>query len=121
MARTLTARTIETIKPGKARQEIADRYLPGLYLVLQTSGAKSWAVRYRPGPAAQAHDRQLSGARLKAARTIGAKALRAAAEGRDPAARKYRAGPPRRTASNRLSPNSSSGIATGTTAPALRG
>ena len=47
MAQTLTVRTIETIKPGRDRREIGDRHMPGLYLVLQPSGAKSWAVRYR--------------------------------------------------------------------------
>lgn len=92
MARTLTARTIETIKPGKARQEIADRYLPGLYLVLQTSGAKSWAVRYRSGGRPRKHTiGSYPALDLKAARAIGAKALRAAAEGRDPGREKIEA------------------------------
>ncbi len=43
----LTVRTLETIKPGAARREIPDTVCPGLYLVVQPSGAKSWAVRYR--------------------------------------------------------------------------
>src|SRR5262245_53796517 len=48
MKRGLTVRAIEAIQPPAARREIADRYLPGLYLVVQpVTGAKSWAVRYR--------------------------------------------------------------------------
>ncbi len=47
VAKALTVRTIETLKPGPARREIPDGNVPGLYLVLQPSGKKSWAVRYR--------------------------------------------------------------------------
>jgi len=47
LARALTVRNIEAVKPGKARTEIADGAITGLYLVVQPSGAKSWAVRYR--------------------------------------------------------------------------
>jgi integrase len=85
MARTLTTRTVESLQPARARREIPDKYLPGLYLILQPSGAKSWAVRYRhagtprkytlgPYPAID----------LKSARDLAGKALRAVAEGRDP-------------------------------------
>ena len=49
LARALTVRTIETLKPVKERREIPDAYLPGLYLIVQPSGAKAWAVRYRHG------------------------------------------------------------------------
>jgi integrase len=85
MARTLTTRTVESLQPARARREIPDKHLPGLYLILQPSGAKSWAVRYRhagtprkytlgPYPAID----------LKSARDLAGKALRAVAEGRDP-------------------------------------
>jgi hypothetical protein len=48
MAATLTQKAIETAKPDPAkRREIPDGGLPGFYLVVQPSGAKSWAVRYR--------------------------------------------------------------------------
>jgi hypothetical protein len=48
MARALNVRTIDAIKPHKTkRQEIPDGTVTGLYLVVQPSGAKSWAVRYR--------------------------------------------------------------------------
>jgi integrase len=41
----LTALNVETWKPAAARQEILDR--DGLYLIVQPSGVKSWALRYR--------------------------------------------------------------------------
>lgn len=92
MTKALTPKRIEAEKPATARKEIPDGLLPGLYLVVQPSGAKSYAVRYRhagtprkltigPHPAID----------LASARTLGGKALRAAAEGRDPAAEKQNA------------------------------
>ena len=42
-----TAKFVENIKPGLDRQEIPDPGAAGLYLILQTSGVRSWAVRYR--------------------------------------------------------------------------
>ena len=47
MAKRLTAQAVAKVKPKASRQEIPDAVLPGLYLVVQPSGAKSWAVRYR--------------------------------------------------------------------------
>jgi integrase len=85
MAERLTARTIETIKPGAERREIADRHMPGLYLVLQPSGAKSWAVRYRHAGTPRKHTLgSYPAIDLKSARSLAGKALRAVAEGRDP-------------------------------------
>jgi integrase len=43
----LTALAVERIKPCEKRVEIPDALAPGLYLVVQRSGYKSWAVRYR--------------------------------------------------------------------------
>ena len=81
----LTARTVATIKPLPHRQEIPDAHMPGLYLVVQPTGARSWAVRYRSNGQPRKHT---LGAYpkldLKAARTLAGTALRAAAEGRDP-------------------------------------
>jgi integrase len=55
-AKLLTPRTVETAKPGLnaagklVRAEIPDTGCPGLYLVVQPSGTRSWALRYRrPG------------------------------------------------------------------------
>ena len=61
MARALNTKLVETAKPDPARRiEIADGALAGLYLVVQPSGAKSWAVRYRhDGKPAEADARPL--------------------------------------------------------------
>ena len=47
MAKPLTVKGIEALKPDSARREIPDGAMPSLYIVVQPSGAKSWAVRYR--------------------------------------------------------------------------
>ena len=47
MARALTTKAIEAAQAGESRREIPDPALSGLYLVVQPSGAKSWALRYR--------------------------------------------------------------------------
>lgn len=47
MAKTLTAKAVEAVKPGLARREVPDGAFPGLYCIVQPSGAKSWAYRYR--------------------------------------------------------------------------
>jgi integrase len=46
MARKLTAKAIENLRPRPKRHEISDNGC-GLFLVMQPSGAKSWAVRFR--------------------------------------------------------------------------
>ena len=43
----LTDLGIKKLPLPKARKEVADGKISGLYLVLQPSGARSWAVRYR--------------------------------------------------------------------------
>lgn len=48
MARAFTTKAVENLKPDPARRlELPDPGLTGLYLVVQPSGAKSWALRYR--------------------------------------------------------------------------
>jgi integrase len=85
MARALTSRTVETIQPGAERAEIADAHLPGLYLLVQPTGAKSWAVRYRSGGRTRKHTLgPYPAVDLKSARSLAAKAMRTVAEGRDP-------------------------------------
>lgn len=50
MATDLTALAIEKAKPADARREIPDGKIRGLFLVVQPSGKKSWAFRYRRRP-----------------------------------------------------------------------
>jgi integrase len=85
MSRVLTARTVETLKAGSVRQEIPDRHMPNLYLVLQPSGHRGWAIRYRVGGRSRKHTiGSYPAIDLKAARELAAKAFRVVAEGRDP-------------------------------------
>jgi integrase len=59
--------------------------MPGLYLVVQPSGAKGWAVRYRHAGTPRKHTLGAYPAiDLKTARDLASKALRTVAEGRDP-------------------------------------
>lgn len=88
MAKVLTAPMVEKLKPNpERRREVPDGGMPGLYLIIQPSGKKSWAVRYRhlgrprkltlsPGYPALG----LADARAKAGEE-----LRRASEGQDPA------------------------------------
>src|SRR5258705_9924935 len=92
MTKALTITRIENAKATSSRQEIPDGLLVGLYLVVQPSGAKSFAVRHRyAGRPRKLTIGAYPAITLEAARAIGAKALRAAAEGRDPAAEKQSA------------------------------
>lgn len=93
MAKALTAIAVERIQShSSSRREIPDARMPGLYLVVQPSGAKSWAVRYRYGGrpkkltigAYPAYD-------LVKARDRARDALQAVDEGRDPAREKRKA------------------------------
>ena len=90
MARALTTKAVEAAKPDpEKRREVADAALPGLYLVIQPSGAKSWAVRYRFGgkPAKLTLGRwPLMG--LAEARAAGAEALDKVDRGHNPAVEK---------------------------------
>src|SRR5918911_3686842 len=93
MAKGLTAQSIERLKPDPAKRlEVPDGLLPGLYFVIQPSGAKSWAVRYRhigkprkltlgPYPALD----------LGTARDRAREALQVVALGRDPGTEKQEA------------------------------
>ena len=88
----LTARAVETAKPAAVRREIPDALMPSLYLVVQPSGTKSWAVRYRhKGTTRKFTLGSHPAVDLKTARALAGKALRAAAEGRDPGQEKAQA------------------------------
>ncbi len=89
MSKALTVRAIEAFKGAGKRREIPDAALTGLFLVVQPSGAKSWAVRYRTA----GRTRKLTLGRYPAlgladARSRGRDALSAAAMGTDPATEK---------------------------------
>jgi integrase len=47
MASALTSKSVESLKSAEARREMPDGLVVGLYLVVQPTGAKSWALRYR--------------------------------------------------------------------------
>ena len=92
MAAALTAISVKKLKPGTARREIPDARMPGLYLIIQPSGAKSWAVRYRYG----GEPRKLTVGPyprydLTKARANARDALQAVDEGRDPARERRKA------------------------------
>lgn len=87
MAKALTQIAIDNLKSGAARREVPDGKIGGLYLIVQKSGAMSWAVRYR----ADGKPRKFTiGAcpkiELSAARRLAQRALSDVAEGMDPAA-----------------------------------
>lgn len=88
MATTLTAASVERLKPDPARRlELPDAALPGLYLVIQTSGQKSWAVRYRHGgKPRKATLGRYPAVDLAKARARGREALQLVGLGRDPGA-----------------------------------
>jgi integrase len=89
MAR-LTDISIKNLKPGTARREIPDQQQRGLYCVVQPTGAKVFAVRYR----FDGRPRKLTlqaGISLAAARKEAADALYQVQQGKDPAEAKVRA------------------------------
>lgn len=49
MAKILTVKGIDTLKPGSGRQEIPDGLVANLYLAVQPTGTKSWVYRPRIG------------------------------------------------------------------------
>jgi len=92
MSKALTTRSVESARATDRRREIPDGLLRGLYLIVQPSGAKSWAVRYRHNGSTRKHTVGVFPAfDLAHARDAAAKALRAVQEGRDPGREKQQA------------------------------
>ncbi len=88
MAKTLTVLSVEAAKPQDARYEISDGG-GALRLVIQPSGSKSWAVRYRIGSRTRKHTLGAYPALgLIEARKLARAAVHAVAEGEDPAEQK---------------------------------
>lgn len=88
MARKLTTKAVENLKPGPKRRELSDGG-SGLFLVLQPSGHRSWALRYR----AEGRPTKLTlggwpEVSLARARKLAADALHDLSNGTDPAATK---------------------------------
>lgn len=92
MAKALTIKALESIKPSEKDREIPDGCVSGLYLAVRASGAKSWCVRYRfAGKSRKLTIGSYPAVGLKAARERAGKALLAVVDGRDPAAEKQEA------------------------------
>lgn len=102
MAKALTPIAAQAIKPGHGRREVPDGGCRGLHLVVQPSGAKSFALRYRLhgrpakltlGPALFLEKGAVEPGRpsvgspmtLAAARKLAAQAMHEVGQGRDPA------------------------------------
>ncbi|ESY85773.1 DNA integrase [Mesorhizobium sp. LNHC220B00] len=100
-AKVLTAEAVKSAKPDPDKRiERPDAALPGLYLVIQPSGVKSWALRYRfagspkkltIGPVLTERSEPIRGElplgaamTLVEARSAARTALQAIAEGKDP-------------------------------------
>jgi integrase len=89
MAKALTVKAIENLKPGTARREIPDGEVRSLYLTIFPTGKASWIFRYRFG----GRTRKLTIGTspeigLKDARDLARKAHLRVASGEDPAAEK---------------------------------
>jgi integrase len=92
MAKALTVKQLEALRAGPVRREIPDGLLVGLYFVIQPSGARSWAVRYRYG--GKPRKLTLGGypvLELGKARERARQALETVAAGRDPGLEKAEA------------------------------
>jgi integrase len=101
----LTAISVNRIRAGAERREIPDGGCAGLYLVIQPSGKKSWALRYRSrgrpvkftlgsllGPGDESATAPAVGCPLSlhAARELATRTLREVQAGHDPAVAKRR-------------------------------
>lgn len=87
---SFTVKGIEALKPDPAKRlEIPHPATPGLYLVVQPSGAKSWALRYRfAGKSAKLTLGKWPIMGISEARTAAGDALQEVEHGRNPAAAK---------------------------------
>src|SRR5215468_10818878 len=82
MARGFTDIAIKHLKPGDKRREIPDPGARGLYAIVEPSGFKSFAVRFRFD--GKPKKLSLGNISLSAARKAAAHALHEVKEGRDP-------------------------------------
>jgi integrase len=94
MARGFTDIAIRNLKPGAVRYEMPDPAARGLYCIVQPSGHKSFAVRFRYD--GKPKKLSLGSVSLSAARKAAAHALHEVREGRDPCEAKSHAKQERR-------------------------
>ena len=94
MARGFTDIAIRNLKPGPVRREIPDPAARGLYCIIEPSGFKSFAVRFRFD--GKTRKLSLGNIPLSAARKAAAAALHEVQQGRDPTALKQQARAKRR-------------------------
>ncbi|MEM8821583.1 MAG: site-specific integrase [Pseudomonadota bacterium] len=96
MAERLTDRRVSGIKAGEQRLEVSDLVVPGLRIVVQPTGRKSWAVRYRnaDGKTKKWTVGSYPDLSLAVARELARKGLERIALGQDPAAEKAAAKAP---------------------------
>jgi integrase len=92
MAKDLTVKALESLKPGAARREVPDGHTRGLFYVLQPTGAASWAYRYRfAGKPKKLTIGTYPALDIRAARELASEAAKVIARGDDPAATKQAA------------------------------
>jgi hypothetical protein len=89
MAKVLTQAALDALKPSDKRREIPDAKASGLYHIIQPTGVRSWAYRYKIGRTS----RKLTLGpfplvSLAAARDLARKAAAERVDGIDPAAKK---------------------------------
>jgi integrase len=89
MAKPLTQVAIEALQPSKQRREIPDGKVAGLFHIVQPSGSRSWALRYKiDGWSRKFTLGQYPAIDLGEARRLAKQAIGEIAKGGDPAARK---------------------------------
>ena len=92
MGKRLTSLAVEKLKPQARRAEVPDGLVTGLYLLVQPSGTKSWALRYRHnGKPRKLTIGRYPGIGLSGARDIARAELLKVAMGEDPAVAKQEA------------------------------
>ena len=84
MPRALTDIAIQNLRPRAVRYEVPDPGARGLRVVVQPSGFKSYAVRYRNAAGRACKLTLKGGITLAAARKLAADAMLEVAQGRDP-------------------------------------
>ena len=89
MAKDLTIKALENLKPGSSRREVPDGHTRGLFFVLQPTGKAAWAYRYRfAGTPKKLTLGPYPNIGLPDARSLATEAANAVARGIDPAATK---------------------------------